>query len=168
MLRASLVAIPALLLCACDRLPETFTVPVQRTALPAAPSISMSDPHAGEYLAQGFREHSEGPWRWAHDHPVLRFHLPRMDTATFHMTFTQPDSTFQLIGPLTLTVLVNGHAIDRARFDKPGEQQYTHEVAVEYLKPDAVNLVAIEPDKTATPNPGEKLSFVLLRAGFTE
>ena len=44
---------------------------------------------------------------------------------------------------------------------------YTHEVPSEFLKP-GINLVAVEPDKVASPNPGEKLSFVLIRGGFTE
>jgi hypothetical protein len=157
----------ALLLSGCGRLPETFAPPVQRTALAAAPFVVMSDPHADDYIEQGFRDKSEGPWRWAREHPVLRFRLPRLATATFHMRLTRPGAPFPLDAPMTLTFSCNGHVFDRARFEKPGEFQYEHAVPVEFLKPDVVNLIAIDPDKTVA-RPGEKLSFVVIRAGFTE
>lgn len=128
----------------------------------------MSDPHAGDYVVQGFRAESEGAWRWAHEHPVLRFRLPQLASAKFTMAFALPDQTFRLTGPVTLTFFVNGRMLDRARYDQPGPHEYTHEVPAEFLKPDDFNLVAIDPDKIAAPNPGEKLAFVLIRAGFTE
>jgi hypothetical protein len=161
------IASLALFLFGCGRLPESYAPPVQRTALAAAPFVVMSDPHASEYIEQGFRDNSEGPWRWAREHPVLRFRLPRLATATFHMTLTRPGAPFPLDGPMTLTLSCNGHVFDQARFDKPGEFQYEHAVPVEFLKPGDVNLIAIDPDKTVA-RPGEKLSFVLIRAGFTE
>jgi hypothetical protein len=157
-----------LLLSGCSRLPESFPPPRQAAALAPDPMAAMSDANAGDYIEEGFREKSEGPWRWAHEHPVLRFHLPLLPRAKFHMTFALPEQTFRLTGPVTLTFSVNGHVFDRARYDKAGEQQYTHEVPAEFLKPDATNLVAIDSDRAAVPNPPEKLTFVLIRAGFTE
>lgn len=161
------IASLALFLFGCGRLPESYAPPAQRAALAEAPFVAMSDPRAGEYLEQGFREKSEGPWRWAREHPMLRFRLPRLATATFHMTLTLPDATFPLTGPMTLTFSCNGHVFDRARFDKAAEFQYEHAVPVEFLKAGGVNLIGIDPDKTIE-RPGEKLSFVLIRAGFTE
>lgn len=128
----------------------------------------MSDPHADAYIVQGFRAQSEGSWRWAHEHPILRFYLPELSRAQFTMVFTFPEQTFRLTGPVTLTFSINGKFLDRARYDHPGEQQYSREVPGDYLKSNGINTVAIEPDKLATPNPGEKLAFVLIRAGFTE
>ena len=159
------------LLSGCDRLPESFPPPAQKASLEIsgglAHDVNMSDPDADVYLGQGFRQKSEGPWRWAHEHPVLRFYLPPLGRAKFTMAFALPEQTFRLTGPVTLTISVNGRVLDRARYDKPGGQQYTHEVPAEFLK-QGINLVAIEPDRVAEPNPGEKLSFVLIRAGFTE
>lgn len=128
----------------------------------------MSDPDADSYIVGGFREKSEGPWRWTHEHPVLRFYLPQLGRANFSMAFALPEQTFRLTGPVTLTFSINGRTLDRARYDKPGEQQYTHDVPAEFLKPNGINQVAIDPDKVAAPNPGEKLGFVLIRAGFAE
>jgi hypothetical protein len=153
-------------------LPESFPPPAQRASLETSGGLShfvaMSDPDADAYIVQGFRQKSEGSWRWANQHPTLRFYLPQVTRARFNMAFALPEQTFRLTGPLTLTISLNGRVLDRARYDKPGEQQYTHEVPAEFLKPDGINIIAIEPDKLAAPNPGEKLAFVLIRAGFTE
>jgi hypothetical protein len=171
---ASVAVVSALLLPGCGKLPETFPAPAQRAPLEAATSggpghfVAMSDANAGAYIVQGFRAASEGSWRWAHEHPVLRFYLPQLERATFTMAFALPEQTFRLTGPVTLTFSINGRVLDRARYDQSGEQQYTHMVPREFLKPDSINLVAIDPDKTAAPNPGERLAFVLVRAGFTE
>jgi hypothetical protein len=41
-------------------------------------------------------------------------------------------------------------------------------VAEELLRRSAINIVAMTPDKTARRDGGEKLGFVLTRAGFAE
>ncbi len=128
----------------------------------------MSDPDAAAYLVKGFRQRNDGAWRWALEQPVMRFYLPAFTQAKFTMAFVLPEQTFRLTGPVTLTFSINGHVLDRARYEKGGEQQYTHEVPAELLKPKDVNIVAVEPDRVAAPNPGEKLSFLLISAGFTE
>ena len=95
----------AVLLSGCERLPESFPPPAQRVSLETAGLahfIAMSDPDAGAYLVQGFRLQSEGPWRWAHEHPVLRFNLPALARAKFTMVFALPEQTFRLTGPVTL------------------------------------------------------------------
>jgi len=170
-LRLALAA--SLLFSGCSRLPESFAPPPQQASFePAATGLSyfvaMNDPRASDYLVQGFRDHSDGTWRWAYDHPVLRFRLPPVDSVNFTMVLVLPDQTFPLTGPQTLAIAVNGHPLDRARFETAGEHQYTHPVPAEFLKPGSVNLVALEPEKVATPHLGERLSFVLVRAGFTE
>ena len=169
---ASVALLSTLFLSACGRLPESFPPPAQRAPLEASSGLShfvaMSDPTAGAYIVEGFRQTSEGPWRWANARPMLRFYLPPIARAKFTMAFALPEQTFRLTGPVILTFLVNGRVLDRARYDKPGEQQYTHDVPAEFLKPDGINTVAIQPDKVAEPNPGEKLAFVLISAGFSE
>lgn len=153
-------------------MPESFPPPAQRASLESPGGLAhfaaMSDPDAAAYLVKGFREKNDGSWRWAVEHPVMRFYLPALSQAKFTMAFVLPGQTFRLTGPVTLTFSINGRVLDRARYEKPGEQQYTHQVPPEFLKPQAINIVAIEPDKVAAPHPGERLSFLLIRAGFTE
>ncbi len=129
----------------------------------------MSDSGADAYLVSGFRERSEGSWRWAHEHPVLRFQLPPLGGARFAMDFALPDLTFRATGPVTLAVSIDGHRLPPARYEQAGEHQFAAQVPAEFLPPaGGVVRVEIEPDKVAEPNPGEKLSFVLIRAGFAE
>jgi hypothetical protein len=162
----------SLLLSGCDRLPESFPPPAQRASLETSSGLAhffaMSDPNAAAYLVKGFREKNDGAWRWALEHPVMRFYLPALAQAKFTMAFVLPEQTFRLTGPVTLTFSINGQVLDRARYQKPGEQQYAHEVPAEFLKPQAINIVAVEPDRVAAPHPGEILSFMLIRAGFSE
>jgi hypothetical protein len=125
----------------------------------------MSDAVADAYIVQGFRAHSEGSWRWAHDHPVLRFTLPDAGALNFTMDFTLPEATFHQTGPVTLAIAINGKPFDSVRCDHAGDYRFAQRVPEALLHKPGLNLVAIDPDKTAT---AEKLGFVLLRAGFVE
>jgi len=131
--------------------------------------VYMSQADADAYIVGGMREKSEGPWRWAHERPVLRFFLPEAGRLRFQMDFTLPDNTFHETGPITLTLALNGTAFDRVRCDKPGQQRYEHSVPPELVHANAVNQVALTPDKTAGRDlTGERLGFVLTSAGFAE
>ena len=163
------------LLVACTRQPETFAPPPQRIALyvppPGAlgPFLSMSDPNADAYLAHDIADHGPGTWRWAYDHPVLRFSLPAVTRVNFSMDFAIPERTFRDTGPITLTIRVNGALLDRYRCDAPGEQHYSHYVPTDLIRPNAVNIVAIDPDPVwVSKADGGHLGFILSRAGFTE
>jgi hypothetical protein len=166
---SSLIAV-SLLLAGCSTQPW-YPVPEQRASMGEAQLgtlghfVYMSQADADAYIVSGTREKSEGPWRWTHDRPVLRFYLPEAERLKFRMDFTVPDATFHETGPVTLTVAVNGSVIDRIRCDKPGQRQYEHGVPAELVRANAENLVAITPDKTAG---AERLGFVLTSAGFAE
>ena len=164
----------ALLTAGCGSRLAWYPPPEQRpslslpSSLPLGYFVTMSDPNAGAYIVGGFRDKSEGAWRWAHDHPVLQFYVPRAPRLRFLMDLTFPDQTFAQTGPVELTIRLNGQEFDRVRFAQPGSQEYTKETPWEWLHPDAVNTVALEPDKTAVGPDGERLGFVLTRAGFVE
>jgi hypothetical protein len=129
----------------------------------------MSQPDSDSYVVSGMRAKSEGPWRWANSRPVLRFYVPEVGRVRFRMDCTFPEGIFAQTGPVTLTVTLNGQVFDRVRYDHPGPEEYSHTVPPELLHPNAVNLVAVTPDKTAgRPEGGERLGFVLTSAGFVE
>ncbi|MGD0668572.1 MAG: hypothetical protein ABSB23_13505 [Bryobacteraceae bacterium] len=138
------------------------------SSLPFGYFVAMSDPNAGAYIVGGFRDQSEGTWRWTHEHPVLQFFLPRVPRLRFVMDLTFPDQTFAQTGPVELVIRINGKEFDRVRYTKPGSQQYAKETPWEWLHPNGINIVALEPDKTALGPGGERLGFVLTRAGFVE
>ena len=164
---------------ACGRLPETFAPPPQRAALVAVPAngpgyfLSMADPNADAYLVQGVADRGPGTWRWAFEHPVLRFFVPsepgRQFTLQFTLEFTIPESTFRDTGPVTLSISMNGKPFDTARCERPGQHSYLHAVPPELLHAGALNLVAIDPHPVwVSPADGGRLGFILSRAGFTE
>ena len=160
-----LIAPSILLWAGCQSLPVSFAPPSQRPALASGHFVLMGDPAADSFIVQGFRARSEGSWRWALCHPVLRFLLPEIGPVKFTMDFTLPDGTFRETGPVSLAISVNGHVLDRPRYEHPGDYQYQHPVPEGWLHPNGENRVAIDPDKCATP---EKLGFVLARVGFAE
>lgn len=125
----------------------------------------MGDPDAGSYIVQGFRAYSETSWRWALDHPLLRFTLPEAGPLQFTMDINLPKPTFHETGPVTLAITVNGKPFDRPHYDRAGDYHYARAVPDAFLHKPGENLVAIDPDKTVG---AEKLGFVLSRAGFVE
>jgi hypothetical protein len=153
---------------------EWYRPPAQRaslslpSSLPFGYFVAMSDPNAGAYIVGGFRDQSEGVWRWTHEHPVLQFYVPRVPRLRFLMDLTFPEQTFAQTGPVEVTIRVNGREFDRVRYTKAGSDEYARETPWEWLHADGVNTVALEPDKTAVGPGGERLGFVLTRAGFVE
>jgi hypothetical protein len=158
----------------CNRLPTVYAPPAQAAGLADAsttglgPMVAMSDPRADAYIVGGFRPVSEGSWRWAHDHPVLRFYLPDSGPLEFVMDLSLPEQTFALTGPIAIGIAVNGVVVGRMRCEHAGSYSYHHPVAEELLRRNAINIVAVTPDKTARREGGERLGFVLSRAGFAE
>ena len=131
--------------------------------------VNMSQADADAYIVGGMRDKSEGPWRWTHERPVLRFYLPEVGRLRFQMEFTLPETTFHQTGPVNLALALNGIVFDRIHSDKPGPQKYEHAVPAELVRANAINEVAITPDKTTGPAaPGERLGFILTSAGFAE
>jgi hypothetical protein len=159
----------------CGRAPEFYPPPAQRAGI-AAPSqsalsyyTSMAGANAGDYLVHGFAPADGGPTRWALDHPVIRFFVPSAPRLRFDMEFALPERAFRDTGPVTLTFRINGTLLDRHRFETAGQQHYTHDVPAAMLRPNAENLVAIDPEPVwVSKADGGRLGFILARAGFVE
>ena len=174
--RSLTLALLSMALCAgCARLPESFPPPEQRAplAVPRAGTlgyfVSMADPNADAYLVKDVADSGPGTWRWTYQHPVLRFFVPDVPRLKFAMVFSLPERTLRETGPVTLTFTVNGKLLDRLRCEKAGEQHYAHDVPRAMLRPNAINLVAIDPVPVwVSKADGGTLGFILSRAGFTE
>ena len=169
------ILLPLLLSAGCSRLPESYPPPEQRKPLTVPAStglsyfVSMEDPNADAYLVRGFSARDAGTWRWALDHPVLRFLVPATPRLRFEMDFSLPERTFRETGPVILTVRINGEVLDRHRCETSGQQHYSHEVPEALIRANAVNLVSIDPDPVwVSKADGTHLGFILSRAGFTE
>lgn len=130
----------------------------------------MNDPMADAYIVRDVSKTTEGnSWRWAYKHPALRFYLRSIDGIKFALDAGIAELTFKETGPVTLTVLINDHELDKLRFDQPGNRHFEKEVPAAFLRAGAENLVAIEPDKFwVSKQDGATLSFVLIQAGFVQ
>jgi hypothetical protein len=166
----------AVVVCAgCSSLPESFPPPAQRAALTVPPTaglgyfVAMSDANSSAYVVQGIADRTEMPWRWAYEHPVLRFLAPDVGRLQFMLDFSLPERTFRQTGPVTLTFIMNGKFFDRVRFDTPGQLHYAHPVAPEFLNRHGETRVAIDPEPVwVSKADGGKLGFIITRAGFAE
>ena len=166
----------ALALAGCSREPDWYAPPIQRQPLvvsePAfvGPYVYMGNPNADAYIVKDVAPASEGgAWRWTYRRPELQFYIGPAQQLKFVMEFAIVDRTFAETGPVTLTVFINGRPLDRFRYDKPGSYTIDKPVPAELLKADAINRVAIEPDKVWTAREdGAALGFILTSAGFRE
>jgi hypothetical protein len=130
----------------------------------------MSDPGASAYIVRDISNTTEsGGWRWTYRNPELRVYLPRQRGLKFVMDFAIPQRIFRETGPITLTVKINGKALDQIRVNSGGEQHYRKDVPPALIVPETENTVSLEPDKVWTSKQdGAVLGFILSRAGFTE
>jgi hypothetical protein len=172
----SLFVLPLLACTACNRLPDAYPPPVQRAALSTAPQpgglgyfVTLSDPRSDIYFVRDIAPSDGSGSTWALDHPVLQFFVPAVPRLRFTMDFALPERTFRETGPVTLTFHINGELLDRARYDAAGQQHYDHPVPPGMLHPNAINLVAIDPDPVwVSKVDGGRIGFILARAGFTD
>jgi hypothetical protein len=170
--RALIAALSFAVLASCAREPERFPMPPQRSLGDYRPPavlkafVEMKDPSANGYIISGTRDFSEGVWRWTHERPELRFKLERTEGWCFSLDLVLPAQNMQQTGPVTVTLFINGHRLDRVRYPNPGEFHFEKAVPPEWLKNDDFNVVAADVRPPSVAPGGEKLGFVLVRAGF--
>ena len=128
----------------------------------------MNDPDADAHLLRDISHFVEGGrWRWAGEHPQMRFYLESASNLKLSLNFSIAEATFQQTGPITLTYLINGRPFDKVRYAGAGEQHYEKPVPESLLRAGQENLVEIQPDKVWTSkDDGAKCSILLIRAGF--
>lgn len=167
------MAVLLLALTACQNLPPPYPPPEQR--LPIANFRPYRAAHIVD-LSEGDRtsvvadiQPPAGGWSWTGKRPAVKVPLRRTQNVHFKIDFAVADSTFQQTGPVSITFLVNGHALETRRYSKPGEQHYEKEVPAEWLEMEKDNLASAEIDKLWTsPDDGTKLGFILIRMGLIE
>jgi hypothetical protein len=161
-----------ILLSACSAVPEDYPPPEQRTGLGlrarARSWINMNDPDAPAHIVRDVSDAVEaGSWRWTFRRPQLKFFLAGIEGLTFVMEFSIAESTFRETGPVTLSFFVNGQPLDKVRYVKPGHFRFEKPVHPSMLRPEAINEVAIEPDKVwVSKTDAATLGFILIAAGF--
>ncbi len=137
---------------------------------PVTHFITMSAPNAEAHFVRGVSRHLEGgSWRWLEPRAELMFRLPSTRNLRYVMEFSVPEVTFPQRGPVTITISINDHLLDRVRYVKGGEYRYEKAAPPEWLRTDVHNYVTLEIDKPwVAPADGAQLGFILKSAGFLE
>lgn len=174
MIRAALLAL-ATLTAACVKIDDTYAPPVQRRPVSGPDTsrlkhfIAMNDPAAEDHFLRDIGPLEAGAWRWTRQNPTLRFVLPTTKGLKFSMEFSIHDDTLRTTGPVTITYTVNGHLLDRVRYDKSGGHRFEKAVPAEWLGDGEDVVVKAALDKIYTaPADGAQLGVTLARAGFVE
>ena len=130
----------------------------------------MNGPNADAHLLRDISRTVEGGvWRWAGQHPQMRFYVGAASNLKLSVDFSIAESTFKETGPITLSFLINGHPLDKAAFARAGDHHYEKPVPESLLRAGGENIVEIEPDQVWTSEQdGARLSILLIRAGFVE
>jgi hypothetical protein len=172
-LRSGLLGAMCGLLCGCGNLPEPYAPPTQRPffeAPPEAPRIlNMADDGAESHFIQDISAELEGnTWRWTGKRPTIR--LNSNQKLVYSIDFAIVESTFQQTGPVSLSLFVNDHLLDRVRYTSPGRRRVEKPVPAEWLEPDQNATLAAEIDKVWTPPQagGKPLGFVLVALGLEQ
>jgi hypothetical protein len=165
-----------LFLTGCAGLPEAFPPPIQRNSQsgpeinPVGHFVSMNGPVADAHIVRDIALGLEaGAWRWTGQRPELRFRLSSVEGLRFTMDLALPDVTFAQRGPVAISFFINGHLLDKVRYDQGGQKHFEKPVPAAWLRTDADILVVAEIDKVwIAPADGARLGFILSRAGFIE
>jgi hypothetical protein len=126
----------------------------------------MSDANADDYIVRDIGQ-SPGTWRWAFQHPELRFCVFRADGWRFIADISIPETTFRGTGPVNISYFIDGQRLGVTRCDHAGEYTIDEPVPTGWLTPGPYIHVTFDADRRwISPDDGAQLSFLLLRAGF--
>ncbi len=130
----------------------------------------MADASADYFIARDIQMIVEGgSWRWTHQQPELRFLLTRTTGLSLLMDFTIVEDTFRDTGPVTISYLINGRLLDKARYAEPGDKKFTKAVPGAWLRLGEYNTIGAVIDPVwVSPANGTKFGIVLRKAGFID
>ena len=163
------------LLCACGNLPEPYAPPAQRplfeSPTEAVRVLNMADADAERHIVQDIDAALQGnTWRWTGKRPTIRLHPNSNQKLVYSMDFAIAESTFQKTGPVTLSLFVNDHVLDRLRYASPGRRRVEKAVPAEWLRANEDTTLGAEIDKVWMPaQPGvAPLGFILVSLGLEQ
>jgi hypothetical protein len=177
MRRLALLAVFVLLnLAACKHKPSSSLASggggadVKVTDAPAAQNLvelsvlKMADPAAEPQLVRGFYGVESGSWRWTASKFAVKLRPPEgsaQSGATLQFQFSLPDVIVNKVGPVTLSVSVNGTALASQTYSKSGEYVYTAAVPAAALSAGTVT-AEFATNKAMPPANGDKRELALV------
>jgi len=169
------IAGTVILVSSCQNMPEPYAPPVQRQPFeegrPHRMSriVNMTDGDWMAHVVQDIPPGEPGPWKWTGPKPTLKVVARTNQGLRYVIDFSVAEATLKETGPVTLTFLVNDHALDSVRYAAPGDYHYEKAVPPEWFEPMKDTLLAVSIDKVwVAPADGAKLGFILTRIGLTQ
>jgi hypothetical protein len=173
MLRLGLFSAICGLLCSCGNLPEPYAPPAQRpffdSPSEAVHVINMGDSDAESHFVKDISPELEGnTWRWTGKRPTIRLHAGSARDVLYSIDLVIAGATFQQTGPVTLSLFVNDHLLDRVRYTTAGRRSLKKSVPAEWLTENENTTIAAEIDKVWTPAQagGAPLGLILISMGL--
>jgi hypothetical protein len=169
--RGFLLAIPLamLALSACQRYRESYAPPEQRAAIDDPERweriVHMTDVDAPDHFIADISDPLAGNWRWTGKRPMVQLGVPADANVKYHIEFAIPQETFRSTGPVTLTFLVNGRALDARHYEAAGSYEFEKDVPSEWILRGADVRLGAEIDKILSLN-GRTYGFLLIAVGL--
>ncbi len=131
--------------------------------------VDMADQDSPPHIVGDISPGQPAQWRWTFQKPTVEV-VPRTNQGLrYTIDFSLPEVTFKVTGPVTLTFLVNDHALGSVRYTASGEYHYEKPVPPEWVEPLKDTMLAASIDKVwVAPTDGAKLGFILTRIGLTQ
>lgn len=169
------IASIAVLVSSCQNMPEPYAPPVQRQPFEEGRPhrmqrmVSMSDGDWLSHRVQDLPSSEPSPWKWTGQKPTIKV-VPRTNQGLrYVIDFSIAEATLKDTGPVTLTFLVNDHALESVRYTAPGDYHYEKAVPPGWVEPQKDTLLAASINKVwIAPADGAKLGFILTRIGLTQ
>lgn len=163
------------LLCGCGNLPEPYAPPTQRPLFETPPEspriLNMRDADAESHFVNDISRELDGDtWRWTGKRPTIRLRTDPNQELVYSIDFTIAGATFEHTGPVTVSLFVNDHFLDRVRYTSPGRHRIEKRIPASLMGPGEELTLAAEIDKLWTPPlPGATpLGFILVALGLEQ
>jgi hypothetical protein len=164
----------ALTTAACVGIQDTYAPPDQRKPLSVEDAstlkafIKMNEPSAPIHFVRDIgQDLQSGTWRWTQQRPTLMFSIPTTKDQKFSSDFVIAETTFQKTGPVTISITINDHLLDKTTYAKSGQQHFEKAVPELWLRMKPENIVTMEIDKLfISPSDKAPFGFILTNAGF--
>lgn len=168
-----LIALGMLALAGCQNMPppyappEQFTFPEQVRNHKVERMVEISDKDSGDYFVADILGKPGDPWAWTGKRPMVKLKPPRTPEVRYVMDLAIAGATFDSTGPVTITFLVNGQALDSIRYTKAGAYHFEKVVPPAWVVEAAEVQAGAEIDKMWTsPDQSSHLGFILTRVGL--
>lgn len=162
-------AVIVLAACSCDRYPDSYAPPEQRPNFEDAARwqriVHMTDVDATDHFVADIMDPLAANWRWTGRRPTVHLTVPAGARLKYHVEFVIPPETFQSTGPVNVTFLIEGRALDVKHYSATGSYQFEKDVPPEWISRGGDIRVGADIDKVLTTN-GRTYGFLLIAMGL--